>query len=218
MAVAALKPYLRGWLHLVAAVLSIFMTIAMAWISWADFPRFITLMIFGFSMVELYSVSALFHIGSWSPASRKFLRSLDHANIFFMIAGTYTPICFNLLQGWVRVAILAAIWLLFLAGLVLSFFTHRVPRWFRIGLYIGMGWVSLFTLPSLPAALPWEGIGMLLLGGVFYTVGAVIYGTKKPNPFPRFFGFHEVFHLFVVAGGLTYTAAIWIWVLPGRPV
>src|SRR5438067_13636855 len=127
------KPLLRGWFHAGAAVGALALTGALAWASRADLPRLVSLVIFGLSMVELYTVSAIYHIGRWSGTRYRVLRSLDHANIFVLIAGTYTPLCFNVLAGWPRVALLAAIWGLALAGIGLSVFTTRIPRWVGTG-------------------------------------------------------------------------------------
>jgi hemolysin III len=142
------------------------------------------------------------------------LRSLDHANIFLLIAGTYTPICFNLLDGWLRVFMLATIWTLALAGVGLSVVTLRLPRWVSTALYIGLGWVSLIAIPGMLEAIGWTGLMVLAAGGVSYTVGAVIYALKRPNPFPRVFGFHEIFHLFVIAGSVAFAVVVCVWALP----
>lgn len=208
------KPLLRGWFHAVAAVGAVVLTVALCWRSADDLPRLFSMLIFGLSMIMLYTVSAIYNIGNWGGAVGRFLRSLDHANIFVFIAGTYTPICFNMLNGWVRSALLATVWLLAGAGLVLAIFTTKVPRSARTGLYIAMGWVGLLALPALWEVLAWEALALLFLGGALYTVGAVIYGLRRPNPFPRYFGFHEIFHLFVIAGGMAFTASIWFWALP----
>jgi hemolysin III len=208
------KPLLRGWFHAAAALGAVALTIALCWRSSDDLPRLFSMLIFGLSMIALYSVSAIYNIGNWGGAVGRWLRSLDHANIFLLIAGTYTPICFNVLHGWVRYGLLLTIWLLAVGGVALAIFTVKVPRWVRTGLYIGMGWVGLLALPALGEALAWEALALLFLGGLFYTVGAVIYGCRRPNPFPRVFGFHEIFHLFVIAGGMAFTASIWFWALP----
>jgi hemolysin III len=205
---------LRGWFHAAAALGAVALTIALCWRSSDDLPRLFSMLIFGLSMIALYTVSAIYNIGHWGGAVGRWLRSLDHANIFLLIAGTYTPICFNVLHGWVRYGLLLTIWLLAVGGVALAVFTVRVPRWVRTGLYIGMGWVGLLALPALGEALAWEALALLFLGGLFYTVGAVIYGCRRPNPFPRVFGFHEIFHLFVIAGGMAFTASIWFWALP----
>src|SRR5437016_11308287 len=106
------KPLLRGWSHAIAAVASIVLTVALCWLSREDLPRLLSIFIFGLSMIELYTVSAIYHIITWSAKRRRVLRALDHANIFVLIAGTYTPVCFNILAGWMRITILVIIWFL----------------------------------------------------------------------------------------------------------
>lgn len=204
---------MRGWSHVLAAVASLLLTIALCWRSFADIPRLISLLIFGLSMVELYTVSALYHVGRWRERPRRILRAIDHANIFVMIAGTYTPLCFNMLSGWLRITILLVIWTLAVLGVGLAIFTLRLPRWVTSALYIGMGWVVILALPAFLAVIPWYAVATLLLGGALYTVGAVVYARKCPDPFPRIFGFHEVFHLFVIAGSVAFASCIWIWTL-----
>lgn len=208
------KPLLRGWFHAIAAIAAVIFTIIVCWRTRSDVPRLISLLIFGLSMVELFSVSALYHIGTWRESVRRTLRALDHANIFVLIAGTYTPLCFNVLSGWIRPAILITIWLLAVLGIALATLTLRTPRWVTASLYVGMGWVALLAFPAFLAVLPWPAIASLLLGGILYTLGAVIYARRRPDPFPRIFGFHEVFHLFVIAGSVAFAATTWIWVLP----
>ncbi len=208
------KPLLRGWFHAVAALAAVLFTILICWRARTDMPRLISLLIFGLSMIELFSVSALYHIGSWREPLRRKLRALDHANIFILIAGTYTPLCFNVLSGWIRPAILITIWLLAALGIGLATLTLRTPRWVTTSLYVGMGWVALLAFPAFLAVLPWPAIASLVLGGILYTIGAVIYARRRPDPFPRIFGFHEIFHLFVIAGSVAFAATTWIWVLP----
>jgi hemolysin III len=210
---AVRKPLMRGWSHALAALAALVLTVALCWQSRADGPRLVSLLIFGASMLELYTVSALYHIGHWRARTRGVLRAVDHANIFVMIAGTYTPLCFNLLTGWVRVTLLVVIWLLALLGVSLAVLTLRLPRWVTAALYIGMGWVVALALPAFLAVIGWPGVAMLLLGGVLYTLGALVYARKRPDPFPHVFGFHEVFHLFVIAGSAAFAACIWIWAL-----
>jgi hemolysin III len=208
------KPLLRGWSHAIAAVASVVFTVMLALVSAYDPPRMLTMLVFGGSMIVLYTVSAVYHIGRWTPRVHRVLRSLDHANIFLLIAGTYTPICFNLLDGWLRVFMLATIWTLALAGVGLSVVTLRLPRWVSTALYIGLGWVSLVAIPGMLEAIGWTGLLVLAAGGVSYTVGAVIYALKRPNPFPRVFGFHEIFHLFVIAGSVAFAVVVCVWALP----
>jgi len=208
------KPLMRGWSHAVAAVASIVLTVILCWLSRQDIPRMFSMLIFGLSMVELYTVSAVYHIVTWGSAKRRVLRAIDHANIFVLIAGTYTPLCFNILTGWVRVTILIVIWTLALVGIVSSIFTLKLPRWANAALYAGMGWVVILAIPAFLAVLPWIAVATLFLGGVLYTIGAVIYARKKPDPFPKIWGYHEVFHLFVILGSVAFATCVWIWALP----
>lgn len=208
------RPLLRGWFHAGAAVGAVALTILLCWLSRGDTPRLISMLIFGLSMIELYTVSATYHIGRWPERTRRVLRSLDHANIFVLIAGTYTPLCFNILDGWLRITILSVIWFLAVLGVAFSVLTLRLPRWVVASLYIGMGWVVILALPAFLAVLPWTAVATLVLGGLLYTVGAVVYARRWPNPFPRILGFHEIFHLFVIAGSVAFAACIWIWALP----
>jgi len=208
------KPLLRGWSHAVATVASIALTIVLCWLSRGDIPRLLSMLIFGLSMIELYTVSAVYHIINWSIAKRRVWRAIDHANIFVLIAGTYTPLCFNILTGWVRVTILIAIWLLALSGISLSIFTLKFSRRILTALYISMGWVAVLALPAFLAVLPWIAVATLISGGVLYTIGAVIYARKKPDPFPKVWGYHEIFHLFVIAGSVAFAACVCIWALP----
>ena len=148
-----IKPLLRGWFHAVAAVGAVILTILLCWLSRGDTPRLISMLIFGLSMIELYTVSATYHIGRWPERTRRVLRSLDHANIFVLIAGTYTPLCFNILDGWLRITILSIIWFLAVLGVAFSVLTLRLPRWVGASLYIGMGWVVVLALPALPGSI-----------------------------------------------------------------
>lgn len=208
------KPLMRGWSHALAAVVAVVLTVALCWASRNDPPRLVSMLIFGLSMVELYALSATYHIVPWPAPVKRVFRSVDHANIFVLIAGTYTPLCFNLLHGWVRVALLATIWSLALVGIGLAVFAGKIPRWVNALLYVGMGWVAVLAFPAFARVVPWTALATLVLGGVLYTIGAVIYSLKRPNPFPRIFGFHEVFHLFVIAGSAAFVVAIWAWALP----
>ena len=205
---------MRGWFHIFAALGSIAATVGLLLRTLDDPLRLLSLLVFGLSTIELYTVSAIYHVGWWKGRRRTVLRALDHANIFVLIAGTYTPICVNVLSGWLRIALLALIWLLALVGVAGAVFTLRLPRWVSTGLYIVMGWVALISAPVLIRLLPWEAIGLLVGGGVLYTIGALFYALKRPNPFPRVFGYHEIFHLFVIAGGTAFVVMIWGWVVP----
>lgn len=210
----AAKPLLRGWLHAGAALLATGFTALLCWRSGSEGLRLVSLLVFGAAMIELYTVSAVYHIGRWRPQVQRVLRTIDHANIFVLIAGTYTPLCYNLLDGWLRMALLGCIWTLAVVGVVATMLLPHMPRQLSTGLYIGMGWVAVPVLPSLAQTLPLIAIGLLIMGGGIYTIGAVIYARKRPNPFPRVLGFHELFHLCTIAAGTVFGLVIWFWVVP----
>ena len=203
------KPLMRGWSHAGAAVAAVVLTIALLWQVAGDVPRMVSILIFGLSMTLLYVVSAVYHIGPWEGRKRTVLRSLDHANIYLLIAGTYTPICVIVLSGGLRAFVLALIWTLAIVGVGSAVLSLRLPRWVSTSLYLGMGWASLIVAPALVRSLPLSICLMLLGGGILYSLGAVIYALRWPNPLPRFFGFHEIFHLFVIAGSAAFAGAIW---------
>lgn len=216
--VGNVRPLLRGWFHAGAAVAALAYTAAACLLTWGDAPRFCSLLIFGLGMVELYTVSAIYHRGHWRSRAHNVLRAMDHSNIFVLIAATYTPLCFNLLLGWERWVILGLIWALAVAGVVTSTIAHNMPRWVNTVLYIVMGWLALLAFPRFLEVLPPASVGLLVLGGLLYTVGAVVYALKRPNPFPRVLGFHEIFHLFTIAAAIAFASVIWEWVvLVGRP-
>jgi hemolysin III len=208
------KPLLRGWLHAMAAVGAVILTLILGFTNHSDFPRLIALLIFGISMIMLYTVSAVFHIGRWRGRWLRLLWTFDHANIFIFIAATYTPICYTILPGWERVALLIVIWVLALAGVGLTIFAPRFPRPLKTGLYIGMGWVAIFVLPVAIEVLSWLPIGLLFFSGMLYTIGAIIFALRRPNPFPRFFGYHEIFHVLVVLASIINSGVIIVWIVP----
>lgn len=208
------KPLLRGWSHVGAAVGALAVTVALYALAGDDHPRAVSMLVFGLSMIVLYAVSAIYHIGRWQPGTERLLRAIDHANIYVLIAGTFTPMCVNVLEGSFRTTMLTVIWSVAAAGVVLSVFTEHLPRWLTASLYVGMGWIGVVLLPAFATHLPWPAVALLLLGGLLYTVGALIYALQRPDPYPRVFGYHEVFHLFVIGGSAAFTVTIWVFVMP----
>lgn len=208
------KPLLRGWFHLAAAIGAVGATVGLLVQTYDDPPRWISLLIFGLSMIVLYTVSSIYHIGSWRGRRATILRALDHANIYVFIAGSYTPICVIVLTGWMRIAVLSLIWFLAVVGAATTVFTIRLPRWAAAAMYLGMGWLALIPMPRLLEALPLQATLLFAGGGLLYSLGAIVYALKRPNPWPRFFGFHEIFHVFVVGGTAAFLIAIWSWVVP----
>jgi hemolysin III len=214
----AIKPKLRGWLHAGAAMAAAGLTAALCWRSRHDPRRLAPLAIFGGSMIELYTVSAIYHIGTWSARPARVLHALDHANIFVLIAGTYTPLCVALLPRPLRTGVLITVWVVASAGSAVTIMLPGLPRWIGTGLYIGMGWLAVIAVPQFWRVLPRWGMGFLGLGGLLYTLGGVVYARKRPDPFPQVFGFHEVFHLLTIAAGSVFATAVWLWVLPPRAI
>jgi hemolysin III len=170
--------------------------------------------IFGLSLIVLYSASTLYHLLPLSPAGISRLRRVDHMMIFVLIAGTYTPFCLLALDGAWRVGLLSLIWSLAMCGVLFKLFWMGASRWLSVALYLGMGWVAVIAAPALFQALPTGGMAWVLGGGLVYSVGAIVYGLRRPNPWPGVFGFHEVWHLFVVVGSACHFWAVLRYVAP----
>ena len=170
--------------------------------------------IFGFSLIALYTASALYHLLPLSPAGVARLRRVDHISIFLLIAGTYTPFCLLALDGSWRVGLLGLIWGLALCGILLKLLWMEAPRWLSVALYLGMGWVAVIAAPALFRAVPAGGMAWVLVGAVVYSAGALVYGLKRPNPVPGVFGFHELWHLFVMAGSGCHFWAVLGYIAP----
>lgn len=170
--------------------------------------------VFGFGLLVLYTASALYHLLPLSPVGVARLRRVDHMAIFVLIAGTYTPFCLLALDGAWRVGLLALIWGLALCGVLLKILWMDAPRWLSVVLYLGMGWVAVIAAPVIFRAMPAGGMEWVLGGGLVYSAGALVYGLKHPNPVPGMFGFHELWHLFVVAGSICHFWAVLWYVAP----
>ena len=213
-----MKQYLRepvnALTHLFGAVLSIIGTIIL--LNYTQIPlsptAIASILIFGLSLVMLYTTSGIYHLVYATDAILAKLRKLDHSMIFILISGSYTPFCMLSLTGVWKWSIITTVWSLALIGIILKMFWMNMPRWLSTGFYIGMGWIALFALKPLYASLSFGGFFFLLLGGVMYTIGGVIYGTKKPNLAPGF-GFHEIFHIFVLLGSFCHYWAVLNYVL-----
>jgi len=157
-------------------------------------------LIFGVCTLALYVSSATYHSFKGSPRTLAGLRKMDHSAIFLMIAGSFTPLLLLATSGTLRAVLLIVVWTLALSGIGLKMWTMKMPRWISTLIYLGMGWMAVFIVPSLWSAHRWDVLFWLVLGGVIYTVGGIIYGTKRINPVPGVFGFHEIWHLFVLGG------------------
>jgi hemolysin III len=156
--------------------------------------------IYGTTLILLYSASTLYHSLPLSERPLRALRTLDHIAIYFLIAGTYTPVALVTLNGKLGWTILAAVWLIALAGIPFKLFFLDAPAWLSTATYLGMGYLALVAVVPLVRAVSYEGLAWLIAGGIAYTVGAVIYARERPDPFPGRFGHHEIWHLLVLTG------------------
>lgn len=206
----------NGLTHLAAAVLALGgLVVLLAAAARAErVDQAVAFGIFGLSLVALYAASSLYHLLPLSPAGTARLRRLDHVCIFLLIAGTYTPFCLLALDGAWRVGLLAAVWALALAGILFKLFWMESPRWLSVTLYVGMGWLAVIAVPALLREVPAEGMLWVAAGGLVYSAGAVVYGLRRPNLVPGVFGFHELWHLFVVAGSACHFWSVLRYVAP----
>lgn len=205
--VPELKPLLRGWLHLGAAPIALVAGMLLVVFAPTLAGRASTA-VFTLTAVMLFGTSAVYHRGNWQPRTKAVLRRLDHANIFLIIAGTYTPLSVMLLDRTTAIVVLAIVWGGAFFGILLRVFWLHAPRWLYVPLYVALGWVAVWFLPDF---LTTGGLAIVILvglGGVLYTLGAVVYGTKWPQASPKYFGFHEIFHSFTIAAFLCHYAAI----------
>jgi hemolysin III len=172
--------------------------------------------IYAASVSGLFGASALYHRVTWRPAARRWMRRLDHSMIFVLIAGTYTPFGLLLLHGTLATVVLAVIWGGALAGVVMKLAWVDAPKWLMAVVYVALGWVGAVTTPQLLSRGGVGAVTLLAAGGVLYTVGAVIYALRRPDPSPKVFGYHEIFHVLVIAAAATHYAAIAGYALPAH--
>ncbi len=176
--------------------------------------QFVSFLVFGCSLLLLYGASTIYHTLVLSPQKTVLLRKIDHMMIFVLIAGTYTPICLNTLPRLWGMALLIGVWSIAVIGIFMKIFWMDAPRRLSTVIYIIMGWLAVIAFVPLQAAVGWGGLGVLLAGGIFYTIGAVIYALKKPNlAILKSFGFHELFHIFVMIGTALHIAFMFLYVL-----
>ena len=174
----------------------------------------ISAVIFATTAALLFGTSALFHRGSWSPRVKGLLRRMDHSNIYLIIAGTYTPFAVLSLPPGKGRTLLLIVWVGAMAGVIFRVFWIGAPRWLYTSVYVGIGWIAIFFLPDLVAGAGVTAVVLIAVGGVLYSAGAVVYGLKRPDPWPRWFGFHEVFHSLTIAAFTVHYVAVSIVVYP----
>jgi hemolysin III len=208
------KPRLRGWLHLGVVPVVVVAGIVLIALSPTTTTR-VGSSVFTLSALLLFSVSAVYHRGTWSPRTWSVLRRLDHSNIFVLIAGSYTPFTLIFLQGGTEVLLLSIVWTGALLGVAFRVFWTDAPRWLYTPIYIALGWAAIFFLPAFASGVDRVGLGigiaslvLVAAGGVLYTLGGVVYGLRRPDPSPRWFGFHEVFHTFTVVAFVAHYVGV----------
>ena len=208
------RPLLRGWIHAAMAPLAVLGT----WVLWqaagASSLKRVSVAVFGIALTGLYTTSSLYHVGRWSARARYILSRCDVAMIQLFIAATFTPFGIHALDGGWRVASLVTAWGIAVVGAAIAASPIRAPRWVGTAGYIAVGWLAVVPFLRIAKALPWEASGLIALSGVLYTIGALVYARRRPDPFPSWFGYHEVFHLLVVAASVCHYLAIWRYVLP----
>lgn len=200
------KPTLRGWFHLGA--LPVVVVLGLVLVGLADGPAATWASVaFAISSLLMFGTSAAYHRIAWKPRARATLKRLDHANIFVLIAGTYTPLGILALPWADGQWLLIAVWIGAGLGIAFRVFWLGAPRWLYVPLYLALGWASVWYMPQLFAVNPTMTV-LVILGGVAYTAGAIVYGMKRPNPVPGVFGFHEIFHILTVMAFLCHWTAV----------
>ena len=204
--VAEVKPKLRGWLHAIATPLALAAGVVLVCLSPTATTK-VGSSLFAGTALLLFTVSAIYHRGTWSTKVWAFLRRFDHSNIFLLIAGSYTPFTLILLHGAQRVSLLAIVWTGAILGVLFRIFWTGAPRWLYTPIYVALGWAAIFYARDFGTAGGTAVITLVAVGGGLYTLGGLVYGFKKPNPFPTWFGYHEVFHALVVAAFVCHYVA-----------
>ena len=194
--------------HWAGAILALIGLIALLIVGWGAPAKVISLVIYGMSLIFLFSASATYHMVRVKDRALEIFRKVDHAAIYFLIAGTYTPFCVNAFEGFWKWGMLSIIWSLAVIGIIVKVFYIRAPRWLNAGIYIIMGWLSIGAAGQMLAALPAWALTWLIIGGVIYTLGAVVYITKIFNFKPGVFGFHEMWHIFVMLAAAAHFVAV----------
>ena len=203
-----LREPVNGLTHLGGAIAAFFGMIAMLIVARGEPAKVVSVLIYSLGLIAMFSASTIYHMAVVKPAVLQTLRKVDHSAIFLLIAGTYTPFCLLAFTGFWHFGLLALIWGIAAIGIVVKIFYIKSPRWLHTGIYVVMGWLCVMAAPQMPSVLPTSAMVWLFVGGVIYTLGAVVYATKILDFVPKRFGFHEVWHIFVLLGALAHFIAI----------
>lgn len=201
------RPFMRGRLHEWAFFMSLPMGVALVATAAGAVSR-VAATVYALSLAALFGTSATYHRITWSPRARAVMRRLDHSMIFVLIAGTYTPFCLIVLHGAWAYAVLATVWAGAISGILLKTLAYERTQKIGGALYIVLGWVVIIALPQIVGGMSTTGVALLAIGGVLYTAGAVVLFRRRPDPSPRIFGYHEIFHSMVVGAGICHYVAI----------
>ena len=194
--------------HWGGAALALVGLVALLIVGWDTPAKIISLAIYGVSLILLFSASATYHMVQVKDKALEIFRKIDHSAIYLLIAGTYTPFCVNAFTGFWKWGLLSIIWSLAFIGILVKVFYIRAPRWVNAGIYVLMGWISVAAAGQMLAALPTWVLTWLIIGGVIYTLVAIVYMTKIFNFKPGVFGFHEVWHIFVLLAAAAHFVAV----------
>lgn len=209
-----MKEPINTWTHFILFMAAIVGLVFLIILSKNNLSKLITMTIYGLSMIMLYGASSLYHWVKTTPQKELILKKVDHIAIYFLIAGSYTPVFYYGLEGAWRWAMLVVVWILAMIGMALKIWFIHAPRYVSSAFYVSLGWIALVPFLQLVKNLPLGAIILMAVGGVVYTMGAIIYATKIFDFFPKRFGFHEVFHLFIAAGSIVHYLMILIYIVP----
>jgi hemolysin III len=203
-----LREPVNGLTHLGGAIAALFGQIALLVVASSGVAKVASVLVYGLSLIALFAASATYHMVKAGPKTVEILRKLDHSAIYLLIAGTYTPICINAFTGFYRWGLLAIVWSIALVGILVNIFYINKPRWLSATVYVIMGWLCVSAAGQMITALSPMALTWLIVGGVVYTLGAVVYATKIFDFAPGKFGYHEVWHIFVLAGAAAHFVAV----------
>ncbi len=209
-----LRDPVSGLTHLGAAIAAAVGLVVLLYLGRGNTLKEVSLLVYGISLILMFLASALYHMIKSRPEVIQRLRKFDHSAIYLLIAGTYTPICLHFFSGFWRWGLLGIIWGMALAGIGVKLFVIKAPRWVTAGIYLLMGWLAISAIREMLQSMPVSALVWLLVGGLFFTVGAVVYITKKPDFWPGIFGFHEVWHIFVILGCLSHFILVAAFIAP----
>ncbi|MGC7871153.1 PAQR family membrane homeostasis protein TrhA [Desulfosporosinus sp. SYSU MS00001] len=209
-----MKEPVNTWTHFVPFVAAIIGLVCLIINCKDNISKLITMTIYGLSVIALYGASSVYHWVRTTPQKELLLKKIDHIAIYFLIAGSYTPVFYFGLDGAWRWVMLISVWTLALIGMILKLWLIHAPRYVSTAFYVSLGWIALVPFLQLIRHLPEGAIILMAVGGVVYTIGAVIYATKIFDFFPKRFGFHEIFHLFIAVGSLVHFIMMLVYIVP----